>query len=97
VVLLFLILANGSQALVSTRHSCRILISLEKVNGEEQNIQFSSGLKTKEQCKALAHIHRNNFDPDKIKKKKVTFFWKKNIKSIPSLAKRTRKTRSKKF
>lgn len=80
-------LSLEASALTSTKHFCQILIHLEKVNGENQNVQFTSPLKTKEECRALAQIHRKNFDPDKIKLKRVSFVWKKSTKSIPMLAK----------
>lgn len=74
-------------ALTSTKTSCRILIQQEKLNGEKQQFQFLTPLKTKEQCKALAQIHRKDFDSNKIRLKKVSFVWNKTHKSIPSLAK----------
>jgi len=60
---------------------------IEKINGKNQNIQFSSPLKTKEACQTLAQIHQKNFDSQKLKSKRVTYFWKKVTKTVPMLAK----------
>ena len=73
-------------SLSSSNHSCRIQIRIEKINGENQHIDFSSPLKTKEACQTLAQIHRKNFDSTKIKTKRVTYFWKKVTKTVPMLA-----------
>ena len=57
------------------------------MNGEAQDVQFASPLKTKEQCKTLAQLHRKNFEPSKIRLKRVSFIWKKTTQTIPMLAK----------
>jgi len=85
--ILCLLIASQSFPLSSSNHSCRIQIQLEKINGENQQIQFSSNLKTREACQTLAQIHQKNFDPQKIKTKRVTYFWKKVTKTVPMLAK----------
>lgn len=82
---LFLV-AYPSFALTSSKHSCRILLKIEKVTGEIKDVQFSSNMKTKEACQMLAQIHRKNFDPEIIKSKRVTYIWKKTTKTIPMLA-----------
>lgn len=86
-VALLVIWGNGTFALTSVKKSCQITIHLEKKTGETQTVRFESKLKSKEHCKALAHIHRKNFDSDKIRSKKVTFVWKQTRKTIPMLAK----------
>lgn len=86
-IVFILSVAIPSYSLTSTTHSCRILIQFEKVNGERQEVKFSSDMKSKEACQTLAKIHQKNFDPDKIRTKRVSFFWKKVTKSIPMLAK----------
>lgn len=75
----------------STHNSCQILIHFEKVNGEEQDIQFFSPLKSKDQCKTLAQFHRINFDPQQFRSKRVTFIWKQKKKTIPFIAQAKKK------
>lgn len=91
VVLLLVLSSSSTLAITSLKHSCQITIDLEKVTGETQQIQFKSALKSKEQCKALALIHRNNFDPEKIRRKKVSFDWKQVKKSVPLIARKSGK------
>ncbi len=82
-------------ALTSSKHFCQISIQMEWINGEKRNVQFTSPLKTKEECRALARIHRKHFDPSKTKSKRVSFIWKKTSKSIPMLAKaKSKKTKA---
>jgi hypothetical protein len=96
---LILVLSSSSTfALTSLKNSCQITIQLKKVNGETQQIQFKSALKSKAQCKALALIHRNNFDPEKIRHKKVSYDWKQVKKSVPLVARKSsKKSRKIKF
>lgn len=98
---LLVFLANPTFALSSAIHSCRIRIQLEKTNGEHQQVEFSSALKTREACQTLAKIHQKNFDPHKLKTKRVTYLWQKTTKNIPMLAKvsakKHKKTKRKKF
>lgn len=91
IVGLIFVVCGSSQALTSLNHSCRIVIQMTKTNGETQNFEFASPLKSKEQCRALAQLHRKNFNPEIVKTKRVSFFWKKTKKTIPILAKASRK------
>jgi len=86
-LLLLFLFTGQAHALLSSKHSCRILIHLEKHNGESQDLQFSSALKTKEACQTLARIHQRNFDSKVLKSKKVSYHWTKTVKKIPMLAK----------
>jgi len=89
---LFFVISGISEALTSVKHSCRIEIQATKKNGEIERHQFSSPMKSKEQCQTLAQFHRKNFNSDLIQSKKVSYFWKKSKKTIPILAKANRKT-----
>jgi len=69
--LLFLCLSAPAWGLTD----CRITIVNEKPNGERIRIRFSSMLKTKSECKALARMHMKNFEPGIIKDKQVSWQW----------------------
>ena len=89
----FLILSFllGAQAMgfETKESSCVITIVNERFSGERVRMQFSNELKTKDQCKSLAKMHSENFEPQNIRKKTVSFQWhavKKSVSGIKRLS-----------
>lgn len=74
-IIVAIALFSGPVAHAESEQNCRIRVAMVETGGRKSTVIFNTHLNSAQECRRLAQIHQPNFEPDKVRSKKVGYKW----------------------